>query len=35
MPAGAWLSAFTVILLAIGRINVAVQLTSEGGLVHE
>jgi uncharacterized membrane protein len=35
MPTGAWLSAFTVILLAIGRISVAVQLTSEGGLVHE
>jgi uncharacterized membrane protein len=35
MPTGAWLSAFTVILLAIGRIGMAVQLTSEGGLVHE
>jgi uncharacterized membrane protein len=35
MPTGAWLSAFTVILLAIGRITVAVQLSSEGGLVHE
>jgi uncharacterized membrane protein len=35
MPTGAWLSALTVILLAIGRISVAVQMTSEGGLVHE
>jgi uncharacterized membrane protein len=35
MPTGAWLSAFTVILLAIGRITVAVQQSSEGGLVHE
>jgi uncharacterized membrane protein len=35
MPTGAWLSAFTVILLAIGRIGVAVQQTSGGGLVHE
>lgn len=35
MPTGAWLSALTVILLAIGRISVATQLTSEGGLVHE
>jgi uncharacterized membrane protein len=35
MPTGAWLSAFTVILLAIGRISVAVQRTSVGGLVHE
>jgi uncharacterized membrane protein len=35
MPTGVWLSALTVILLAIGRINVAVQVTSEGGLVHE
>lgn len=35
MPTGAWLSALTVILLVIGRISVAIQLTSEGGLVHE
>jgi uncharacterized membrane protein len=35
MPAGAWLSAITVILLAIGRIGVATQLASEGKLVHE
>ena len=35
MPIGAWLSAFTVILLAIGRITVAVQPSFEGGLVHE
>jgi len=35
MPTGAWLSAFTVILMAIGRISVAAQLTSGGGLVHE
>lgn len=35
MPTGALLSALTVILLAIGRISVAVQMTSEGGLVHE
>lgn len=35
MPAGAWLSAITVILLAIGRIGVAAQLASEGKLVHE
>jgi uncharacterized membrane protein len=35
MPTGAWLSAFTVILMAIGRISVAVQRTSVGGLVHE
>ena len=35
MPTGAWLSAFTVLLLAIGRISVAIQATHEGGLVHE
>ena len=35
MPTGAWLSAFTVILMVIGRISVAVQRTSVGGLVHE
>lgn len=35
MPTGAWLSAITVILLAVGRINIAVQRTSAGGLVHE
>jgi uncharacterized membrane protein len=35
MPTGAWLSAITVILLAVGRIGVAAQLASEGKLVHE
>jgi uncharacterized membrane protein len=35
MPTGAWLSAFTVILMVVGRISVAVQRTSVGGLVHE
>ena len=35
MPIGVWLSAFTVILLAIGRITAAVQPSFEGGLVHE
>ena len=35
MPTGAWLSAFTVLLMVIGRISVAVQRTSVGGLVHE
>ena len=35
MPTGAWLSALTVLLLAIGRISVAIQATHEGGLVHE
>lgn len=35
MPTGAWLSAITVILMAIGRIGVAVQRTSAGVLVHE
>lgn len=35
MPTGAWLSALTVLLMAIGRISVAVQSTRQGGLVHE
>jgi uncharacterized membrane protein len=35
MPTGAWLSALTVIFMAIGRISVAVQRTAVGGLVHE
>jgi uncharacterized membrane protein len=35
MPTGAWLPAVTVILVAIGRINVAIQPRSDGGLVHE
>jgi uncharacterized membrane protein len=35
MPTGAWLSAFTVILLAIGRIAIAVQPSTAGRLVHE
>ena len=30
MPTGAWLPAVTVILVAIGRINVAIQPTSDG-----
>lgn len=35
MPTGAWLSALTVLLLVIGRISVAAQQASAGGLVHE
>lgn len=35
MPTGAWLSAITVLLMAIGRIGVAVQRAAVGGLVHE
>lgn len=35
MPTGAWLSALTVILLAIGRITLAVQPSFEGGFAHE
>ncbi|MBK4738359.1 hypothetical protein JJB74_27365 [Noviherbaspirillum sp. DKR-6] len=35
MPTGALLSALTVFLMAIGRIGVAVQRSSVGGLVHE
>lgn len=35
MPTGAWLSAITVILMVIGRISMAVQITSAGELVHE
>jgi uncharacterized membrane protein len=35
MPTGAWLSALTVLLLVIGRISVAAQQASQGGLVHE
>jgi uncharacterized membrane protein len=35
MPAGVWLSALTVLLLAISHIVIAVQPTATGGLVHE
>ena len=34
MPTGLWLSLCTVILMAIGRIIVAVHLSSKEGLVH-
>ncbi len=34
-PAGVWLSACTVALLAIGRIAVSVQNAAAGGYVHE
>lgn len=34
MPAGLWLSLCTVILMAIGRIVVAVYQSSKEGLVH-
>jgi uncharacterized membrane protein len=35
IPAGAWLSALTVLLLAIGHIVIAVQRSAPGNLVHE
>jgi uncharacterized membrane protein len=35
MPAGVWLSALTVLLLAISHIVIAVQPTATGSLVHE
>ena len=35
IPEGAWLSAITVALLAMGRIAIAVQDAAAGNLVHE
>jgi uncharacterized membrane protein len=35
VPAGQWLSGFTVLLLAIGNVLVAIQRTTRGGYVHE
>lgn len=35
IPAGVWLSALTVLLLAVGHIVMAVQQTTPGNLVHE
>lgn len=35
MPAGVWLSALTVLVLAISHIVIAVQPTAPGSLVHE
>ena len=35
IPAGAWLSALTVLLLAIAHIVIAVQPTASGNLIHE
>lgn len=35
MPEGVWLSACTVILMAIARITLAVQPYAQGGLSHE
>lgn len=35
VPAGVWLSAGTVLLLAIGHVVIAVRYTATGGLVHE
>jgi uncharacterized membrane protein len=35
IPAGVWLSACTVLLLAIGHIVIAVQQTVPGNLAHE
>jgi len=35
VPAGVWLSAATVLLLAIGNVVIAVRDTATGGLVHE
>lgn len=35
IPAGVWLSALTVLLLAIGHIVIAVQQSASGNLVHE
>ena len=35
MPAGVWLSALTVLLLAIGHIVIAVQQSAPGNLIHE
>ncbi len=35
MPAGVWLSALTVLLLAVGHIIIAVQYTASGDFIHE
>lgn len=35
IPEGVWLSACTVVLLAIGHIAIAVQRSEHGGLIHE
>ena len=35
MPAGVWLSALTVLLLAIGHVVIAVQQPAAGNLIHE
>jgi uncharacterized membrane protein len=35
IPAGVWLSALTVLLLAIGHVVIAVQQSAPGNLVHE
>jgi len=35
MPAGVWLSALTVLLLAIGHIVIAVQQPAAGNFIHE
>lgn len=35
IPAGVWLSALTVLLLAIGHVVIAVQHSAPGNLVHE
>lgn len=35
MPAGAWLSACTVLMLAIGHVRVSVQAARHGALIHE
>jgi uncharacterized membrane protein len=35
IPAGVWLSALTVLLLAVAHIVIAVQPTASGNLIHE
>lgn len=35
VPANVWLSVCTVLLLSIGRVLMAVQYTTQGGIVHE
>jgi uncharacterized membrane protein len=35
IPAGVWLSALTVLLLAVAHIVIAVQPTASGSLIHE
>ncbi|MGY3228815.1 putative membrane protein [Luteibacter sp. HA06] len=35
IPAGAWLSALTVLLLAVAHIVIAVRPTASGNLIHE